>query len=241
MRTRLTYANIVSSAALFLALGGGAVYAAERIGSKDITARAVTSPKLDRNAVKPNKIAPKAIKRGKIDLGAINQSRIAESAVGGEQIADSAVGSGQILNGSVAPSDLEFPTQIVASPTGGEQPLTQGGPTSYPLANNTWTQRAGELDVVFGSLFATLAYDGGGSGQCSVNVSIVQNGQQVGGGFLQTSSTTPMQVAGQSGAAPGADPDTPTGQAIKLELFVDGCTASSQIDRAKFRVLGFGG
>lgn len=239
---RLTYANIISTTALFLALGGGAVYAAERIGSKDISARAVTTPKLDRNAVKPNKIAPKAIRRGKIDLEAINQRRIADGAVGGLQIADNAVGGQQIRDRSVAPSDLEFPTRIVASPTGGAQPLVQGGPTSYPLSNNAWTQRSGELDVIFGSLFATLAYDGAsGSGQCSVNISIVQNGQQVGGGFLQTSSTTPVQLAGQSGAAPGADPETPSDQTVELELFADDCTAASRIDRAKFRVLGFGG
>lgn len=231
MRAHLSYANVMSSVAVFLALGGGAVYAAERIGSRDIAAQAVTTPKLDREAVAPNKIAHQAVRRGKIAPGAVARSRIAADAVG----------SGQVADGSILPADLQFPTQVVTSPTGGEQVLTPGGPTPYPLTNNSWTQKPGELDVVFGSIFGTLAYDGGGAGSCSVSVNIVQDGNQVGGGFLQTASTTPVEVSGSAGAAPGADPDSASERDVTLELFTNGCTNDSRIDRSKFRILGFGG
>ena len=51
LNDRLTYANVVSTLALFLALSGGAVYAAGKIGSDDIAA----------NAIKSKQIAPGAV------------------------------------------------------------------------------------------------------------------------------------------------------------------------------------
>ena len=51
LRERLTYANVMSTIALFLALSGGAVYAASKIHSGDIAA----------NAIKSKQIAPKAV------------------------------------------------------------------------------------------------------------------------------------------------------------------------------------
>jgi hypothetical protein len=51
LRERLTYANVISTIALFLALSGGAVYAASKIRSGDIAA----------NAIKSKQIAPKAV------------------------------------------------------------------------------------------------------------------------------------------------------------------------------------
>jgi hypothetical protein len=53
LRARLSYANVVSTLALFLALSGGAVYAAGKIGSDDIAA----------NAIKSKQIAPGAVQR----------------------------------------------------------------------------------------------------------------------------------------------------------------------------------
>jgi hypothetical protein len=53
LRARLSYANVVSTLALFLALSGGAVYAAGKIGTDDITA----------NAIKSKQIAPGAVQR----------------------------------------------------------------------------------------------------------------------------------------------------------------------------------
>lgn len=228
---KLSYANIMSTIAVFLALGGGAVYAAERIGSNQIAARAVTTPKLDRNGVTSNKLAHQAVRRGKLAPGAVARSRIAESAVGSEQVED----------GSILPVDLEFPTQIVASPSGGALILPPGGPTPYPLNANSWTQQVGQLNVAFGSLVGTLAYDDGGAGSCSVNVNFLQDGVPVGGGFMQTSSTTPVEVSGSVGAAPGADPDAPTPRQVSLEVFANGCTNESRIDRTRFRILAFGG
>ena len=66
LREKLSYANVVATLALFLALTGSAVYAAGRIGTRDIEPKAVKAGKLARKAVKSGKIVPGAIK-GRVD------------------------------------------------------------------------------------------------------------------------------------------------------------------------------
>ena len=49
---RLTYANVTASLALFLALGGGAVYAADKIGKESITSKHIAEDSVGRSEVK---------------------------------------------------------------------------------------------------------------------------------------------------------------------------------------------
>jgi hypothetical protein len=46
VRTRLTYANVMSSIAVFLILGGATAFAAVRIGANNLKANAVTAAKI---------------------------------------------------------------------------------------------------------------------------------------------------------------------------------------------------
>jgi hypothetical protein len=52
LQSRLSYANVVASMALFLALGGGAAVAADQITSKDIAKNAVGGSEIKSNSVK---------------------------------------------------------------------------------------------------------------------------------------------------------------------------------------------
>ena len=77
LRGRLTYANVVATLALFLALGGGA-YAVSKIGSKQIERNAVKSRHLAPNAAKGRDVAegtlgtvPNAARLGGRRLGEI--------------------------------------------------------------------------------------------------------------------------------------------------------------------------
>lgn len=219
-RPRLTYANIASTLALFLVLGGGAAYAASKIHSGDIAHGAVKTPNVFKRA--------------------ITSGKLAMSAVRSNQIADGAVGSKQIGASAVAPSNLQFPVFYVASPSGGSAPVTPG-PDPYPISDDTWTQRPGEIDVVFGGAAATLAYDGSGSGSCRVFFEVNLNGQQVGGGEVSTSSTTLQRVEQNVGAQPQIDPVAPTTNRLSVRTSSNGaCTPDSTIDSSRFRVLVFG-
>lgn len=65
LRKRLTYANVMSSIAVFLVLGGGAAFAATQlaknsVGTKQLKRNAVTAAKIKNGAVTASKLAPSA-------------------------------------------------------------------------------------------------------------------------------------------------------------------------------------
>ena len=71
LRAHLKYSNVAATAAVIVALGGGA-YAATQIGTADLKNNAVTAPKLAKNAVQS-----KNVKDGSLtlkDLGGVNAS-----------------------------------------------------------------------------------------------------------------------------------------------------------------------
>ena len=242
MRSRLSYANVVSTIALFLALTGGVVYAASKIATKDIQRQAVTGKKIAPEAVKNGKLADGAVKSGKLADAAVETGKLAAGAVETGKLADGAVGNAQVKDDSIQPEKLTFPVMYVAEPTGGSQAVPAGAPEPYPLTGGQWTQRQDAVNVIFGSGTATLAYDSGsGAGNCSVFFDIRVDGQQAGGGQAQTDSTTPVQVEAQIGAAPGAGPTSPTQRTLTVQVGSNGgCEPSSTIDSARFQVLNFG-
>jgi len=61
LRPRITYANVVSTIALALAIGGGTAYAATKIGTSSIRYHAVTGSKLATNAVTASKIKTNSV------------------------------------------------------------------------------------------------------------------------------------------------------------------------------------
>jgi hypothetical protein len=87
IRKRLSYANVMSSIAVFLVLGGGAAYAAKKIGSNELENGAVTTTKIQRSAVTRSKIKAKAINTAKIAKGAVTYARLADGAVSIEKLA----------------------------------------------------------------------------------------------------------------------------------------------------------
>jgi hypothetical protein len=74
---KLTYANVVATLALFLALSGGVVWAAGKIGAKNLKANAVTAGKIKRNAVTNAKIRGNAVTAAKIKAGAVDFTKLA--------------------------------------------------------------------------------------------------------------------------------------------------------------------
>lgn len=73
LRKRLTYANVMSSIAVFLVLGGSAAFAASylgknSVGSKQLKKNAVTTSKIKKNAVTGAKIKKGTITGSKINL-----------------------------------------------------------------------------------------------------------------------------------------------------------------------------
>jgi hypothetical protein len=76
IRKRITYANVMSSLAVFLVLGGASAYAAKKIGSNEIKSNSITTGKIKKNAVTTSKIKKNAITTAKIKNGAVTGAKI---------------------------------------------------------------------------------------------------------------------------------------------------------------------
>jgi hypothetical protein len=100
IRGRLSYANVMATAAVFLALGGTA--AAFTLGKNS-----VRSPNIVDGQVKTADLATGAVTGPKIGAGAVGGGRIHNGAVGAGKIASDAVGSNQIGPGAVGDSEID--------------------------------------------------------------------------------------------------------------------------------------
>ena len=68
----------MSSIAVFLVLGGGAAYAAKKIGSHELRGGAVTTAKIKRKRSGRSKIKAGAISTAKIATAAVTNARLAD-------------------------------------------------------------------------------------------------------------------------------------------------------------------
>jgi hypothetical protein len=76
IRKRITYANVMSSIAVFLVLGGASAYAAKKIGSNEIKGNSITTGKIKRNAITASKIKKNSITTAKIKNGAVTGAKV---------------------------------------------------------------------------------------------------------------------------------------------------------------------
>ncbi len=107
IRKQLTYANVMSSIAVFLVLGGGAAMAgshllpAGSVGPRQLQPRAVKTGYIDRNAVRTGKIALEAVRAGKLSKNAVPTNRLRNNAVATSKIANFAVTEAKLRNANV--------------------------------------------------------------------------------------------------------------------------------------------
>jgi hypothetical protein len=121
IRKRLTYANVMSSIAVFLVLGGATAFAAAQLGKNTVGVNqlkknavnaakiknnAVTSAKIANGSVITAKLADGSVVTAKIIDGAVTTGKIANNAVTTAKLADKAVGTGQLNEGAVTTGRL---------------------------------------------------------------------------------------------------------------------------------------
>ncbi len=100
IRKRLTYANVMSSIAVFMLLGGATAFAATKIGANEIKA----------NSIKTGKIVKEAVTEGKIKNGAISTNKLANVAVTADKLADNAVTTAKIADKAVTGAKINLTT-----------------------------------------------------------------------------------------------------------------------------------
>jgi hypothetical protein len=128
IRKRITYANVMSSIAVFLVLGGGAAYAAKKIGSNELKSNSVKTGKIVKEAVTTSKIKNESVTTNKIAKGAVTTDKLAENAVSTAKVANGSVTNPKIANDAVTGAKVAD-----GSLTGAD--INQGSLTSVKAAN----------------------------------------------------------------------------------------------------------
>jgi hypothetical protein len=118
IRTHLTYANVMSSLAVFLLLGGASAFAAKqhqtkKIGATKLKASAVTTAKIKNGAVITSKLRDAAVTATKLGAGAVGAGNLADGAIGTTKIAGDAVTGDKVNEATLA----EVPSANSANPS----------------------------------------------------------------------------------------------------------------------------
>jgi hypothetical protein len=163
MRPKLSYANVVSSLALFIALTGASAYAANQLAAKSVgepqlRPGAVTADKIRKNAVTAPKIKEGAIKQGKIADGSITAAKMTLNSVAGGSLAANAVTNEKIAPDAVTGEKVVEST-LSRVPSAARADFATSAESANPLAFAHVTKEA-TLDT---NLSKNIAFVSSGS------------------------------------------------------------------------------
>jgi hypothetical protein len=133
IRKQLTYANVMSSLAVFLILGGATALAATKIGANQLKANSVKTGKIVKEAVTTSKIKNEAVTTSKLKNEAVTESKLQNNAVTGAKVADGSLTSADLASGTLTPS---CPGGTVLS-QGACFETAERAAVSYEAANDT--------------------------------------------------------------------------------------------------------
>jgi len=149
LRSKLTYANVTATVALFMVVTGiGFAVAAipkKSVGKKQLKNGAVSAKKIKKNAVTASKIKSSAVGRSEIASGAVNTGKISNKSVTRGKLADDVapllgtLRTGQTLRGS-------FDLGSSPGATGNES--HDGYVFQFPLNNTPTAPTANVIDQV---------------------------------------------------------------------------------------------
>jgi hypothetical protein len=219
IRPRLTYANVVATLALFLALTGGAVWAASKISGKQIKTNSLPGNRIKKGTLAGKQLKKQTITNAKIKPGTIQRTSLAAGTLPGLIVAEASAAN---LPGATSPT-----------PPGPTPVALAGTPSFTPLAGKSYQLQA--------ELFGNPQFEAP-SDECEPSVQVYVNGIPttflgifagvVPVGFDQrfpeASYTTSLLT--ESGL-----------QSISAKVFGDpGCSGATTLDRLRIVVVELG-
>ena len=105
IRRRLSYANVVATLALVIAVAGGTAYAANTVFSTDIVNGEVKSVDIGTGQVRIH-IGANQVDSAKVADGTLNGSDVADQGLNGIDILESSISSTQLATGSVGAAEV---------------------------------------------------------------------------------------------------------------------------------------
>lgn len=232
---KLTYANVVSTLALFIALTGATAFAAGKVGTKEIRVGAIKSKNIARKAVKPHKIAPRAVKR----------RHLAANSVGYRQIAPDSVDGSKVINGSLTAADVVGGASVITTASGGPVTVDSTNPNDpdpIPLANAGWVQSPSQTNLFVARLVATV--QNAPETACYLKAQVRADGQILGEFEFLAEGSNPTTITEEvmlDGARVGLGAPRPaqiTASAHAGNL-LNSC-ATARVDLLQVAVLGIG-
>ena len=178
IRAHLTYANVMSSLAVFLLLGGAGAYAAaKKIGASQLKSSAVTTAKIKNGAVATEKLKNGAVSAEKLGDGAVTNAKLAPDSVSGDKVVEStltevpAATSANPLafarvaaNGTVDPAN----SKALTSPN-----VSHPSKGTYCVAVPSFSPRGGYVTTEAGSSQTSAQIAIGGGGKCAPGAVLV--------------------------------------------------------------------
>lgn len=160
MKPKLSYANVVSTLALFVAISGASAYAANQIADKSVgepqlRPGAVTADKIRTNAVTAPKIKAQAVKQGKLADGSVTAAKMTLNSV-----ATGSLAAGAVTNEKVAPEaitgDKVVESTLSQVPSASKADFATAAESANPIAFAHVTKEA-TLDTNLSKNIASVA------------------------------------------------------------------------------------
>ncbi len=226
LRSKLTYANVMATFAVFLVLGGGTAFAATHLA-----ARSVGTKQLKKGAVTPAKLSTSA-----------KQALAGAQGIAGVEGPRGPKGE----TGMPGSSGADQPAIDAKAP---EQPLPSGGSFFALDGRTSWTAPSEPAGLLVVSLEVTVATNTSDQGEeCSPRVEVFDNGEPVkslsaGVSGVYGGNTTPTKYSATSVPTPIYMLDSQVTQTITAKYnagVTADCAPGSQIDDLRIIVQPLG-
>lgn len=222
---RLTYANLVSTLALFLVMGGATAYATGQLAPKSVGARqlrsgAVTSQKLRKNAVTAPKIKALAVKSGKLATGAVKEGKLANASVSGQKLQAGAVSTEKIVQNAVMGNQVDE-ASLAKVPSASQADDAAFAESANPVAFAAVDQEGGvDTSISKGQISVSQGNEAGI--YCVSVAGFSPRGAQVTPRYNGSGNVTAYVTIGGAGgcAAPAVTVQTFSGGPIKAPFYI---------------------
>jgi hypothetical protein len=218
IRPRITYANVVATLALFLALTGGAVWAASKINGKQIKKNSIPGNRIKKKSLTNNQIKAKTLTNNRIKPGTIQRGALAAGTLSGVIVAEATA--------------TNLPGVTQDSPP---------GPTPFALAGTTsFTPTAGKAYQLSSEIVGNPVPSP--SGACSPGVQVYVNGAPI--QFIEIfggEPNPPFDTRFPEGSYTSSLLNESGPQTISTKVFGDGdCASGSAIEKFRAVVVELG-
>jgi hypothetical protein len=222
---RLSYANVVSTLALFLALGGATALAVNQlppksIGAKQLRPGAVTADKIRKHAVTAPKIEAAAIKSGKIAAGAVKEAKLANASVSNTKLANEAVSTEKIKGDAVSGAQVNEST-LSQVPSANQANSATFAESANPVAFASVDQE-GNVDTAISKGQISVSQGKEAGIYCLSVQGFAPRGAQVTPRYNGSGNLTAYVTIGGTGscAAPAVEVQTHNGGLVKAPFYI---------------------